>query len=383
MPTERRHSPRYVVRADVSATLLDGEGNSHMGRPLDISFMGAYITDIYAEPGKHTMRFSVPDIGIKKEVQYITVQCTVLPNRTGKSGSGFALKFDAPLSSSEISVLCDPSPPSSSWELARMDNDTVNNEINLIRSCRSQIFLSTLGATSVWIMSAIGLGITNHLESSIWLAVGAAFPYIALTVGILAMMEKANAINLRKGFLAAITDFMRFNSAPPGYLGWSHLSINRNSCKSRLRNGLCTISSTTCRHHTINEFRHITKGYPLVSSPLENFGTLIGAVFSPIYIVCGVTLLIVCLSYFSTIISFIIGAGVTLIGLFIFYEIWSLRRGKRCVESYYLQWKASLRYCSPIQPIRQLHQDPNRRTDSLTPSTGIPRTIGLQLDPRP
>ena len=368
MTKEKRNSPRYAVRNEVHAELLDANGKPQSGRPIDISLTGAYISDSKVDLSSTEVVFWVNDKKLGNGGASVSAKCRVLPDRTGPNGTGFAVKFVESLTPADFSMLCDPAHSAGSVDLARIDVNTVNNEMVLIRNCRSQIFLSTLGAVAVWIMSAIGLGIANQLHPSIWLTLGAAFPYAALTVGILSMMEKANAINLRKGYLAAVSDYLRFDLAPPGYLGWSHLSVNRISCGSRQKNALCRAAASPCTQYEDSDLGHITKGHPVLNSPLENFGTLIGIVFAPIYVGSGLVLFMVWFSFFTSAVAFAVGLVVPLLGFFLYFQIHSLRKGKRCAESYYLQWRTALRYCNPIHSTKSLRESNRRRHSSYPPT---------------
>ena len=126
-------------------------------------------------------------------------------------------------------------------ETARRDDQAVREELLSIQNCRSQIFVGTIAALGAAAMTT-GIAISKAPKAQwpVWVVFGAGIGAFLLLVGILATIEKARAINLRKGFLRALADYLRKAQAPPSYAGWGHLRSLQNICGFRRETGECT-----------------------------------------------------------------------------------------------------------------------------------------------
>ncbi len=341
MRNDRRWFPRFAVRSGVIANLETG-GNKLQGSTVDISCTGAYISDVQVNQMKgHNAKvvFEVHERNPNSTIQ-VTRSCQILPGRTGQSG-GCAIRFDIPLTGKEVASLAKPDHLYGSLELARDDYTLISDEISGIQSCRNYLFIGSLSAISAWVITAIGIGITNKLDFSVWAALGASFPYILLSVSILALIEKANACHLRRGFLAALTDYLRNGAAPPNYIGWAQLKLNRSECRSRLANKLCPSENHACWENAVNEASRLTKQHHLISNILDSYNAFISFVYSVFYALSSLLILVVAHLYLSTLnniwitgsIDISIGITITLMGVFLYKQIYCLRRGKKSGSS--------------------------------------------------
>ena len=360
MQANRRWSPRYSARSEVSA-LLGGEGgHQNEGKAVDVSASGAYLSNSPI-PG-HTARveFCIKNPGNGAD-HTIDRNCSLLAGREGASG-GCAVRFHRPLSGAELAGVAAVPSGTGSLDLARRDYREVHEEIRAIQRCRNNIFLGTLAAIATWITGAVGMALSHPLGGAdqvgqaIWVLVGASVPYFLLTVAILATIEKARAINVREGFLCALTDFIRHDAAPPNYLGWPQLRCNRAECRARHDAGLCPTSPKYCwetergKHEGVNRSKHV------VSNVLDSFTAFSSLVYSMLYLVTAGTLLIASLmllprtpSWTTYLVPVTIGVIGALLGLALATQLRSVRKGKHSLASHYFCWRAALRSCSLIE----------------------------------
>lgn len=153
------------------------------------------------------------------------------------------VRFVDGLSSSQLNAILqlDAGKPTDTHEIAKQDQEAVRSEVLSIQGCRSQIFIATMAALGAAAMGT-GVAMSNAAQEQwpMWVIFGAGIAAFLLLVGILATIEKARAINIRKGFLAALADYLRKGQAPPSYCGWGHLQYLQNTCGARRDAGECT-----------------------------------------------------------------------------------------------------------------------------------------------
>ena len=368
MQQEKRWFPRYAVREDVASKVSVLEGPEIAGTPVDISCGGAYLGGIQLDDrlqGKIKGRVRLCPRGLGSDPSdHILRDCEVFADRAGDSG-GCAVRFFTPLDGSEVARLARAPRVSQSLDLARDDCRVVNDEIISIQACRNQIFIGALAVISAWVIAAIGIGLPNSLTFPLSLAIGASFPYIILSIALFATIEKTNAINLRRGFLAAVTDYIRGGVAPPEYLGWAHLRINRGECDSRTVMGLCGRDARLCWEDANAAARQIMDKRPLVTGGLKSFTAFVVLIYGLLYSTASVLMIVAGGSYFlkvieSPVIALLLGFGLgaAVIGLMIYLisHLKQLRRGGRSPEAYYCEWSSILRACRPIMAGKKLRQ---------------------------
>ena len=132
------------------------------------------------------------------------------------------------------------------YDLAKEDYREVWEQTRSIQRCRSRIFISSIAAlgaaamTTGVILSRVSRSNPGSInEIAEWVLLGSVVGGLLLTIGILATVEKARAINIRTGFLAALTEYLRTGQAPPNYNGWAQLQDAQFRCGHRRDNGMC------------------------------------------------------------------------------------------------------------------------------------------------
>ena len=242
-----------------------------------------------------------------------------------------------------------------SVHLARADYDQVGSEILAIRGCRSNIFLGTIAATATWLMAATGLFITNQLtDTNYWVVIGAALPFVLLTIGILATIEKARSINYRRGFLAALAEYLRHDVPPPNYLGWAHLHQTRSECRARMASKLCPSETKYCWEEGRAKHTDLTNNKHVYANMLDSFTAFTSCVYGLFYAVTCAIMIAASLRFLErletppTWCAWLEGVAFVLIAALLFQELHRLRKGKHSVEAHFLCWRAVLRYCRPI-----------------------------------
>jgi hypothetical protein len=108
-------------------------------------------------------------------------------------------------------------------QLAYTDIDEVRQEVRSIQSCRSQIFVSTMVAMGASVVAVGASMLKDNTFSWLWVSIGALVAFILLIIGITATLEKDRAINIRRGFLSAMTSLVRNGKVSLAYRGWTHM----------------------------------------------------------------------------------------------------------------------------------------------------------------
>jgi hypothetical protein len=359
---ERRWFPRFSVRRGVTATIHLAEDSERNVRLVNIGNGGAYVENANfqsqePETGHVGIIFAI-DAPNGDDGDPVERECEILHGRTGPSG-GAAVRFFSPLADSELAMLAAPPTATTSIRLAHEDYRIVNEEIIHIQACRNQIFIGALAAISAWIITALGVGLPGRLMFPSWLALGASFPYIILSVALFATIEKANAINLRRGFLAALGEYMSSDVPPPKYLGWAHLRVNMAECKSRVRAGFCPSRDKTCWQDEVGKAHRLTGKHWTLSGGFKSFSAFVALIHGLFYVVATVLLVVAGIYGFlgpsrpwETVLWVGVGLGVVviLLTLSLISQLRQLRKGSKSPEAYYLRWTAALRYCKPIRP---------------------------------
>lgn len=351
MKYEKRAFPRFSAVENLRARVTkDGEKRSKRILVYDISRMGARLKKsgtVLGDKGK--IKFEIPD---RTNLDIPHTRLWFRPNKEDYE-NGVGIAFKKPLAGNELALMSFTPGPTGSLSLARTDYDVVNNENQTIRECRGNIFVGVLGALGVWAIGTISLGITNNLDSAKWILIGSLFPFITLSIAIFSTIEKANAINLRKGFLAALAEYLRADIAPPNYTGWNHLSAIFNECISRTNHRPCGRENHECQEKYKDDWEKIVGKHRLVNKILSNFGPFISIVYGCLYILSSFVLFSFLFVYkgpkYITIIFSII-ATTFAIGLlfFIIKQIRMIRKGSNSIEAYYFKWKTALKICRPL-----------------------------------
>lgn len=355
MEHEKRWFQRYPARQGISVVLQGENRRKTHGQLIDVSYAGAYIHEVMTNDNNADVCFEFRNQS-SNERQQIKRKCHILSGRSGLSG-GCAIKFDNALTPHELAELSNIMHYTDSLELTREDYRLVNDEVSGIQACRTQMFIGSIGVISAWLMGSIGIGITNHLQSPIWMAIGSSFPYFLLTIAILGTIEKSNAVNMRRGFLAVLADYLRCNVAPPNYVGWAHLKLNRAECRSRFTNNLCPFKGKACWERAASEAENLTKKHHLVSNVLDSFNAFVCLVYGVLYLAASILIFSVCYNivpkYSSTsfffLFVFILGVSISIVSFFLYHQVKLLRKGKKSPEAYYCEWHAIVRNCRSLE----------------------------------
>jgi hypothetical protein len=347
MPGEKRIYERFALKQGVVVTLKDVSGDTNnsssiKGFPLNLSQGGAYIrTSIRVDSNSDKqVTFEIPYTGYS-----IDKRCQIKLQRQEQNGNSCAIQFTSPLSKDEESCLCIQYPLNFSFDLVKSDFLVINNEIEGARKNRVRIFMTILGCLSTWLIGTVALGLTNNLPPSKWMMIGASLPAVLLAIGIFANVTCVNYLNLRKAYLAILAYYFRNEMIPPGYLGWSHLSINRHNCKKRTRQRMCQVED---KCYQIADEKQKGDVLSLVSDTAESIGKIIGLIYLTLFVVSSGILVKIVLDIVSNRMAFVIGGLSLLVISYLIANYHSLSIGAKSIESYYLQWKKALLYCKPI-----------------------------------
>lgn len=175
------------------------------------------------------------------------------------------------------------------YRLLEDDYREVWEEIRHIQACRSNIYVATIGSAVAAIGVFTTIAYTAGQGSRVGLIfIGSLLSTIFLTIGLLCVVEKAKAINIRKGFLMTIAEGRRLGKLPASYRGWPDLQTAhadckkfRNANKCHLDTGLTTAKSKYDTCWTIGEAEHAkhkahTRLFPAMT---ETFMSLSGYIY--------------------------------------------------------------------------------------------------------
>jgi hypothetical protein len=187
-------------------------------------------------------------------------------------------------------------------DFAKMDYDTVHREIIDIKSCRTNIFVGTLGIIGA--ISVAILGILGAKEGGApllaWLPWAAAIPVALLTSAILATIHKARAINERIGYMEALSkDLMKENGPKYKYFqGWSQANCVGRYCRIYCENWqlphVCPFdkNKTNCIDEAETKaYREINRYIKWRPDLLNSFTSLSAHIYSIAYVVAFIGLL--------------------------------------------------------------------------------------------
>lgn len=296
---EKREYPRFES-CKVPVNLSSSSTQSKEGRLTNISRTGAYLKGCWVSGAEAKVIFH-PYRGIK-----IERECRIA--RTDEQRHAWsAIEFTNPLTPIEVDRLENMVCPgtSATYESAKRDHEIVCQELRDIKSCRSNIFVWT-----VWILATATLGIlTLTIENKLndpSVLIGNFFTLFVIAImlgifilGVLTTIEKAIAINLREGFLAALDFYLRKNHGPKEYKGWTHLKNCLAECTSRHRTQMCprrteaNTSFARCGDEGEDKAAKLNSGKCILPTPIDSFTSLTSYVHTALF---GALVFLFCLS---------------------------------------------------------------------------------------
>jgi len=213
---------------------------------------------------------------------------------------------------------------------AQMDYDLVHREIIDIKSCRSNIFVGTLGilgAIGTAILSIIGLSppqtkqefffgmyrITLPIQSSCpkWLFSACLIPVVLLICSIFATIHKAKNLNMRVSYLEVLSEYLANGKTSECWVGWLKAKQVFDRCKIYMKNNEEKISSCEIRKYYLQKqdsrlssklscgvegkkkSLEITKKISTFTTPLNSFTSLTTYIYGSFLIISSGILLFV------------------------------------------------------------------------------------------
>lgn len=353
MIQERRYYARYPVQEHVKSSVQFEDGDPQLVDVKDISCGGARIACFTTDQATGKISFTKDS-----EADFSFLRNFSVKNAT-TGDRDLRISFDEPLKGAQLGQLAGHSTEQSELDLAKSDTREVYEQIRGIQECRSRIFLGTLTLISVWVMGGITLSITEDLRFSLSVFFGALLPFAILTTAIFASIEKATAINDRKGFIAALSKFTRHNLAPPNYRGWATLHANSSECRARKASGCCPKQGRRCGKEEWRTKVSVVSRKHLFPKVLGSFTAFSSVVYGLLYIIASVILIyssLACVSEIKNDNTWLprtaaLGAGIvsSLVLVLLLYLLHNLRKGKNSLEARYVFWLFALENCRNVE----------------------------------
>ncbi len=287
---ERRQYQRVKCNGG-TVTLGASDITESKGVIIDISQSGMFIksTDPATSPPTNSGKMFIHP----KRFRTFSISGTIVRQGCDERGILWcAIKFDSLLSEAQLSnfagrialgALSD-----SSYDLAKSDYNEIMQQIREIKSCRSNIFIWTIGFT----MTAVLAIWTTALSGKVTMPALTAAMFIilfAFVIGILSVIEKGRSIMLRQGLVAVLQDYLKSMKGPSLYKGWSHLRNSFDECGCVRDIGACPRkigpNGASCRddgEYFAVSLNSAKKPFP---GTLDSFMTLCLSIFSAIYLV--------------------------------------------------------------------------------------------------
>lgn len=116
-------------------------------------------------------------------------------------------------------------------DFAKVDYDTVHREIIDIKSCRTNIFVGTMGILGAISVAILGiLGVKEQAFWLSWLPFAALVPVCLLLTAIFATIHKARGINVRAGYMEALAEDLANDNPPTNSFGWAKAKFIMDRC---------------------------------------------------------------------------------------------------------------------------------------------------------
>lgn len=188
----------------------------------EISRVGCSIKSSNIEPlrpgDKGTLKFSSKECEDKIENTEVI----------RKWNDGLALSFSlTPL----VDRYCNRTSPDS-LEFARMDYEQVHREVMDIKSCRTNIFVGTIGVIGAIAVAILGiLNVASSTRWQYWLLFASIVPALLLVSSMLSTIHKARGITKRVGYMEALGEYLSIGKIPRFFGGWHKASRVKYRCQ--------------------------------------------------------------------------------------------------------------------------------------------------------
>jgi len=331
-----RYQPLPNVEAIFSTGTEDKQITARSSRVSDISNIGCCFTSGDVVPLRQGMsgRLTLQAGCQKDKIENAKIK--------RKWSDGIALSF-APSELTDRYCLTDKQ---MKLEFAYKDYDLVHREIMDIKSCRTNIFVGTLGVIGAMGVAIVGiLGTADATTWDNWLPFAATIPTLLLTCSILSTIHKAKGINVRAGYMEALSEYLAWGKVPEFFCGWARASRVGKRCEifNKMGHKLDQGLKPTCKgepncSELAKEFtREYVKHIELKPYLLESFTSLSTHIYAGAYLISVVSLLAATMRALrNKVIGFqsewywiVVGIGAIFTGLFIIANILSNKWGGR------------------------------------------------------
>ena len=335
---DKRRAERYPPVPNVQAIFTTPTKGKQLtarsSRILDISNVGCCFTsgDVVPLKSGTSGRLTLQSGLQRDEIENAKIK--------RKWSDGIALSF-APSKVTDRYCLTDKQ---KRLEFAYKDHDLVHREIMDIKSCRTNIFVGTLGVIGAIGVAIVGiLGTADATTWDNWLPFAATIPTLLLTCSILSTIHKARGINERAGYMEALAEYLAWGKVPEFFCGWARASRVGKRCKifKKMGHKLDHGQKPTCKGEpdcselakkaTCEYVKHIE----LKPYLLESFTSLSTHIYAGAYLISVVSLLAATMRALrNRVIGFqsewywiLVGIGAIFTGLFIIANILSNKWG--------------------------------------------------------
>jgi hypothetical protein len=182
----------------------------------------------------------------------------------------------------------------------QIDYQTVHKEVIDIKSCRTNIFIGTLGLLSAAAMAVLTIWGSRESYSWVkWLPAASLIPLFLLSSAILSTIHKARGINKREGYMEILGEYLLLNVPPKHYGGWAKANRLNSVCEmflpkksgSQLRKCPANEKLYCCIDASKEGSETVDNKASLHPDLLESFTSLSMYAYSFAYFVCLTTFL--------------------------------------------------------------------------------------------
>ncbi len=188
-------------------------------------------------------------------------------------------------------------------QFIRDDIEHVTREIGQRRLCRHTLFIAILGMMGTAVFALIAIIQSGERDVwKEWILIAALLPMLILSAGILTTINKARAINIRSGYLAALAFHLRNGKLLDNLSGWINALRAMHVCTNMMHHLECTPCECELEDRCVNYARRNAEGANgqvrlLKFSVFKSFGTLIALIYTILYIAASVSVILA--AYFS------------------------------------------------------------------------------------